>query len=238
MRELLPDAWHSDNQSSSCCKSSRPRHGGLVTDILLWTEGYASLVAVLSTQHPSKTPQFMAYLRSIVHVSRNFEGAAWASYDAAYCRQAATTGSMDWGTIDAALYCEAFTGKAQVLPRCRFCLSDTHASQECHYAPTDNAPPQPKVPCGPMTAVGNRQPRLTSGSGVELCGLFNKVEGNQCRYRFCRYAHICRKCRAGPHPATDCGKQLASTRPSCSSSATDCPLSPRCWTGRPASTQQ
>ena len=142
------------------------------------------------------------------------------------------------GTIDAALYCEAFTGKARVLPRCRFCLSDTHASQECHYAPTDDALPQPKVPRGPMTAVGNRQPRLTSGSGVELCGLFNKAEGNQCRYRFCRYAHICGKCRAGPHPAADCGKQLASTRPSCSSSATNCPLSPRCGTGRPASTQQ
>ena len=87
MREMLPDAWHTEDPSSSCCRSSHPKRGGLITDILLWVEGYALLVAVLSTKHPSKTTQFMAYLRTIEHASRNFEGAALASYDAAYRRQ-------------------------------------------------------------------------------------------------------------------------------------------------------
>ena len=102
------------------------------------------------------------------------------SYDAAYRRQAAATGSMDWGTIDAALYSKDFTGRAQFLPHCcHFCLSVTHASQECHYAPMDDAPPQPKVTRGSMTVAGTRQSRFTSRSEVKLCGLFNKAE---CHY--------------------------------------------------------
>ena len=131
MREMLPDAWVMDDQPTSCCRSSKPRRGGLITDIQLWVEGYASLVAVLTTEHPDKAPHFMAYLKTIVHASRNFEGSAWASYDAAYRRKAASTQSFDWAVIDSALYSEAFTGRARTLPRCRYCLSDTHHSQEC-----------------------------------------------------------------------------------------------------------
>ena len=84
----------------------------------------------------------MVHQHSIVHASWNFEGATWVSYDAAYRRQAAAaaTGSMGWGTIDAALYSENFTGRARFLPPCHFCLSGTCTSQECHYAPTDDAP--------------------------------------------------------------------------------------------------
>ena len=82
------------------------------------------------------------------------------------------------GSIDAALYSKDFTGRAQFLPHCRhFCLSDTHAPQECHYAPIDDAPPQPKVTRGSTTVADTRQPRFTSRSGVKLCGLFNKAEG-------------------------------------------------------------
>ena len=136
------------------------------------------MVAVLYTQHSTKTPPFGAHLHSIVHASWNFEGAAWVSYDAAYRRQAAATGSMDWGTIDAALYSKDFMGMTQFLPHCRhFCLSDTHASQECYYTPMDDAPPQHKVTRGSTAVAGTRQPCFTSRSGVKLCGLFNKAEG-------------------------------------------------------------
>ena len=37
--------------------------------------------------------------------------------------------------MDAALYNEAFAGRAKVIPRCRYCLADTHSSQECGHAP-------------------------------------------------------------------------------------------------------
>ena len=204
MREMLPDAWVMDDQPTSCCRSSKPRRGGLITDIQLWVEGYASLVAALTTKHPDKAPHFMAYLKTIVHASRNFEGSAWASYDAAYRRKAASTQSFDWAVIDSALYSEAFTGRARTLPRCRYCLSDTHHSRECPYSPQDDpAGPPLKVP----RSSPGQPPRLQLSTGVELCGLFNRADGNQCRYRSCRYAHICARCRTGPHPAADCGKQ-------------------------------
>ena len=66
----------------------------------------------------------------LVHtgIPRNFDSAAWASYDMAFRRQAANWGSLDWGFVDTALYNEAFTGRARTITRCSFCLSDTHSS--------------------------------------------------------------------------------------------------------------
>ena len=159
-----------------------------------------------------KIPHFMAYLKTITHASRNFDGVAWASYDAAYRRQAAACSFYDWATIDSALYNEAFTGRARIMPRCRYCLSETHQSTDCAYAPSEETPHthQPKIPrttLPPSSFSRTPQDRPGSSGGVELCGLYNRTEGNQCNYKFCRYAHICSKCRTGPHPAADCGKQ-------------------------------
>ena len=53
-------------------------------EITLWIECFTSLAAVLTLQHLEKAPQFMLYLKTIVHANRNFEGTAWASYDDAY----------------------------------------------------------------------------------------------------------------------------------------------------------
>ena len=110
-------------------RGRRPRRG-LVTSFPLWVECYAALVATLSTRYPEKMRHFMAYLRTITTASRNFEDTAWALYDMAFRRQAANQRSLDWGVIDSALYNEAFTGRAQLIPRCRFCLADTHDSRE------------------------------------------------------------------------------------------------------------
>ena len=95
MYKLLPETWRAEEPKESCCRSTRLKRG-LVTDITLWTECYALLAAVLAMKHPDKTPHFMGYLRTIVRASRNFEGAAWATYDAAYRRQAANRQSLDW----------------------------------------------------------------------------------------------------------------------------------------------
>ena len=52
----------------------------------------------------------------------------------AFCRQA------DWGLVDTALYSEAF------IMRCSFCLSDTHISVECPYAPVEVKTPEARSP--------------------------------------------------------------------------------------------
>ena len=115
MWELLPETWRLEAEGS-CCQARRPRRA-LVTDINIWTECYATMAAILSSVYPEKAPHFFAYLRTITKASRTFQSSAWASYDTAYRRQAANRGSLDWGVVDAALYNEAFAGRAKIIPR-------------------------------------------------------------------------------------------------------------------------
>ena len=49
MWELLPESWRLDLSEGSSCHARRPRRG-LVTNFLLWTECFATLVAVLATR--------------------------------------------------------------------------------------------------------------------------------------------------------------------------------------------
>ena len=132
MWELLPESWRLESTESGCCNPRRSRRG-LMTSFPLRVECYASLVAILAARYPEKTPHFMAYLRTITRASRNFEGEAWVWYDMEFRRQAANHRSLDWGVIDTALYNEAFTGRARLIPRCRFCLADSHDSRECTF---------------------------------------------------------------------------------------------------------
>lgn len=135
MRELPPETWCTDDTLESCCRAAHPKRVGMITDILLWIECYASMVAVLMSKYPDKAPQFMCYLKSVIHASWNLEGTAWASYDAAYRRMAANCPSLDWGKLNAALYNQAFAGRAKVIPRC------VYEAKSCHYAPTQEPPP-------------------------------------------------------------------------------------------------
>ena len=84
--DLLPENWR-PREDPCCSLSRRPTScRALVMDILLWVEGYPQMVAVLASLYPSYIHEFMAYLRTIVRASRNYEGSAWAAYDVAYWR--------------------------------------------------------------------------------------------------------------------------------------------------------
>jgi hypothetical protein len=135
MTELLPDTWRLQEEDVGCCHQRQGQRKGPVTDILVWVECYASLVAVLASGHPKKMQEFMAYMRSIVKAHRTFTGEGWVSYDTCYHRKAAVSKSLDWDTIDFTLYNETFTGRAKAMACCRYCSSDLHLSQDCAYAP-------------------------------------------------------------------------------------------------------
>ena len=181
---------------------------GPVTDIVLWVECYSSLVAVLAKKHPQHIADFMAYQRSIIKASRNFDGAAWVVYDRCYRRRAAATKSLEWAKIDSALYNEAFTGRARSIPRCQFCLSETHGEAECpSRLPTYGY----EIPTGPRawspnlvgtSLRGSRVSSPYSGRPVsnEVCQLFNRVS---CRAQWCRRRHVCNVCCL-PHPEVVC----------------------------------
>ena len=68
---------------------------GPVTDIVMWSECYSSFVAVLAKKYPQHIADFMAYQRSIIKASRNFDGKAWVVYDHGYGRRAAATKSLE-----------------------------------------------------------------------------------------------------------------------------------------------
>ena len=65
MSELLEQ----DEARSPSCK---PSQSTPVTDILVWTESFSLIAAILAESFPDKAPQLLAYLRKIVHAARNF----------------------------------------------------------------------------------------------------------------------------------------------------------------------
>ena len=112
------------------------------------------MAAILAAQNPDKAPQLFAYLTTITRASCNFDSAAWASYDMAFCKQAANWGSLDWGFVDTALYNETFTGRARTITRCSFCLSNTHSSVECQYATAEVKAPETRLPSEGRQSAG------------------------------------------------------------------------------------
>jgi hypothetical protein len=88
----------------------------------------------------------------------------WASYDAAFRRQAANRRSFDWAAIDPMIYNEAFTGRA-------YSLAATTAWQRCTQPRSASLPHRPAT-WGP--------PAAERGRSIELCQLLNRPEGNLC----------------------------------------------------------
>lgn len=194
MSELVQDAWQfHEEEPGSCCHAKRRRRGP-VSDILVWVDCYSSLVAVLSAHHPDKTPQFMAYLKTIVYASKSFSGDGWVTYDACYRRKAATTRSLDWSRLDFTLYNQIFAGRAKALPRCRYCNSELHKSADCPIAP--DGPERVSLVSRPEA------PRALS----YVCQLFNSKGGNRCHFQPCKFRHSCAEC-GGSHPASLCRSQ-------------------------------
>ena len=194
----MPDAWQQpDDDSNKCCSHARktPKRGP-VTDILLWVECFSIMAGILTTRYPDRAQDLFAYQKTIVHASRSFSGDHWVTYDLCYRRQAAATKSLQWSNIDFSLYNETFTGRARALPRCRYCLSEHHRSAECSYAP--------EVPAfgRDLPSLPRTMPKSPS-SRPQICLLYNSRNGNQCRFRPCRYMHICSICQEA-HPAAAC----------------------------------
>ena len=238
MSELLPETWGLESDATlPCCHEGRrqPRRGP-VTDILLWVECYSSLVAVLATKFPQHIGDFMAYQKTIIKACKNFEGTAWVVYDRCYRRRAAATKSLEWASIDSALYNEAFTGRARAIPRCQFCLSDNHTGFDCPdttqlglnppgwgpgRAPRwPSQPPRPQWYGGQSTQAGRLPPPLRPAS-LEICQLFNQAK---CKAVWCKRRHVCNRCGL-PHPEVLCTPGTEQRHRS---------RSPRCRSGKTA----
>ena len=126
MRELLPEEWLSsaevrEQESHSCCNSAAQKLKAPITNIFTWLQGYASLVVALSTAHPSKVSELMAYQSTILRCYGDFESPAWVQYDQAYRRQATITKTLNWSQINTTLYSLCFAGRAKRNHICTHC---------------------------------------------------------------------------------------------------------------------
>ena len=207
MYEMLPGHWAITRDEKDNPKKTRGTN--MVTEFPTWVQCFALYTSVLGGRFPELIPELMAYMATIARVSQDFAGLAWVRYDAAFRRQAATTGNRKWSQINPSLYALCFTGKAVEAPRCDLCLSLKHTTQKCQLQEEADPelPSRLKAvesavvslaarfqPTGSSTTFGNR-PR-----SEDLCRLWNR---KACRYAKCRYRHACSKCGGG-HPAMDC----------------------------------
>ena len=207
MTELLPETWQVEHGTDSAV-SRRPPRRGQITDFLLWTECCSSMMAVLAGAHPTKAPEFFAYLKTIIRAHRNYDGTQWEAYDRQYRRQALATKDLNWSRVDSALYNEAFTGRAKTIPRCAICLSENHLQASCPDNPQCVPQYEPRYPYPyPITQRYAPYPagEPTSHPAQEICNLYNQ---ERCTYRRCKRAHICLGCSL-PHPLTRCPQQQA-----------------------------
>ena len=153
-------------------------------------ECFTTLAAALSTCYLDKAPHYMAYLRTIVRASQNFEGPPWVPHmmlPTAGWRL--TTGLSIGQPLTQSLYNEAFTWRARV--------SDSHSSRDCTFGSEDfrhhpNRQPSPR--CGAVRA-----------HTAQICLRFNQPGGSQCRFKQCRYAHLCARYNR-PHPVSECDR--------------------------------
>jgi len=200
MAELMQDNWEQDEPEAHCCGSHQPKSSRRrpVTNILVWLDCYASLVAVLCSVHPHKISHFLAYQKTIINAQQSFVGDAWVQYDTRFRRKAANTKSLNWGRKDVDLYNEIFTGRSRAVTRCSTCLSETHLASQCPESPKQLEPYQ--------TSASSRQ-QLTSSDArspaTPICMLYNDIKGNRCTYDPCKFRHNCSGCYAR-HPYSVC----------------------------------
>ena len=82
MFELRRESWLMEvegQQQGKCCHAPN-RKKTPVKDILTWVQCFASYISVLAQQYPSKMPQLMAYMCTIICIEKDN---TWQNYDTA-----------------------------------------------------------------------------------------------------------------------------------------------------------
>ena len=210
MAELLPEFWTSVNPRETASNAATTQNGArrkrAVTDIATWLQCFATYTSVMSTAHPQAVPELLAYLIFVLRASQDFGGVAWATYDAAFRRQASITGNRQWSRVNPSLYSICFSGVARSGTRCDLCLSLSHPTRDCSLAGGQDSEVSSRLKTLEsavlaITSQVPQQPHLQLRErSPEVCRNWNS---GRCRMLHCRYRHACRVC-GGPNPAYAC----------------------------------
>ena len=210
MHELLPEFWQEGGKPTDKAKAKRR-----ALDLTVWLQCFAVYVGVLAPKFPSEVPELMAYMIAIVRASQEYEGSAWAAYDAAYRRQAAAQGKTGWSQINPSLYAICFTGKAKKSERCDRCLSASHGTGDCSLTSEDDPDVSKRLKAIESAVVALTRPSPTGKQreprerSTDTCRNWNR---NRCSFPGCRYIHQCTNCR-GDHPALECPSKSPNATP-------------------------
>ena len=138
----------------------------------------------------------MAYQSTIVRCYSDFEGNGWLAYDRAFSCQMTAIKSLDWSELNSTLYKLCFVGKAKRDIVCSTYLKHNHRTSDCTDAPS--------LALGKISDHGLAFGTKRGASRyVEICRLYNAIGGSKCRFKECKYAHLCSECRR-PHPLLAC----------------------------------
>ena len=210
MAELKQETWLFDDQAADKSVISLfRRRKEPVSDILVWVQCYATMVAFLSEKYPQHVPHLMWYLVDIVRSSKLYSGLGWVAYDSAYRRRALKQGDLKWSQGDQSLYQMWFTGRAKEVIRCTHCMGE-HDSVRCPqeagalgqlFSATIPQMGPPQVALTPQHDYLSTAP--IQQKSREVCGQFNAIRGPKCTFNPCRYMHLCSNC-LGNHPRAYC----------------------------------
>lgn len=140
MEELCPELWlfESKNQekplTTPFMRCKQP-----VTDILIWTQCFASYTAILAGKYHGYTLYTIPHGQHVkdcwlLHV----EGCGCVVYDTlhVYRRRAAIKKTLTWLEIESSLFNMLLTGRAKTSRKCTECFSHDHKIDQCPHTPS------------------------------------------------------------------------------------------------------
>ena len=85
MSDLLPEFWLDQKAEEGTAKrANRSTAKKRVQDINVLLQCYAVHIGVMATKFPNMVSELMVYMINILRESQEYQGLAWATYDAAY----------------------------------------------------------------------------------------------------------------------------------------------------------
>ena len=95
MEELLPELWPPPIKSERKVKKNQK-----ITDIFTWTQFFALYSSIQAKHNPELIAELiaelMAYMVSIVRVSREYSGLGWVQYNALLWKHTALKEHIKW----------------------------------------------------------------------------------------------------------------------------------------------
>ena len=170
-----------------------------IPDVLSWLQCFNLYAAVVTSEHPEKTRELLAYQALMISEARRCGGRGWLLYDAAFRQQIRSFDSVDFAKVNQSLYSTTFLayggGRAKLCPDC---MMADHTREECALNPARSLPVvQMKEPEG-RSRVPEGKARKRGRAGP--CYAWND---GKCTYPQCRYEHVCSKC-LGEHRRASC----------------------------------